>query len=328
MKFSKTLVTLLVLFALSMLVVVRPSTISTNAHASSSDDQAETARYSPELDQLRQQLAASGVVDVELAQAEYFTIATGYDAATSQTVIANDRTHLTNSQFVENDPRRGGQSFISYVVDQSDGGALSITPSGVVVLPNSATEPAIDQSMQTWGAVNCNGPAVVKAGDSGGNIDLVDNLVLGGIPGSPTADITQAGWLNPPFFNAIAPGGASSILGVTFTFIFLGPGGPTDIDNNGLADVAFREIYYNRGFGWGTNGNPTNVDVQSVATHEGGHAFGLGHFGKVFLTKKGSTIADIKYAPRAMMNAVYVSPFRELHGSDNGGFCHIWSNSH
>jgi len=327
MRFSKAPVTLLVLIALSMFVVVGPPTISTHAQPPKAD-QAEAPRYSPELDQLRQQLAASGVVDVELAQAEYFTTAAGYQAATSQTIIANNRTHLLNSQFVENDPRRGGQSYITYVVDQSDGGALSITPSGVVVLPNSATEPAVDQSMATWGAVNCNGPGVVKGGDSGGNIDVIDNLVLGGAPGSPTADITHGGWLNPPFFNAIAPGGGSNILGVTFTFIFVGPGGPTDIDNNGLADVAFREIYYNRGFGWGTNGLAPNVDVQSVATHEAGHAFGLAHFGKVFLTKKGTTISDIKYAPRAMMNAVYISPFRELTGTDNGSFCQIWANSH
>lgn len=287
----------------------------------------ESPRYSVELDLLRRQLAESGPAGVELAQAEYFTSAEGYDAATSQTIIANDRVHLINSQFVENDPRRGGQSHVTYVVDQSDGGALSITPAGVVALPNSVTEPVLDRSMSTWNEAGCNGPAVVKVSDSGGNIDLIDNLVLGGAPGSPTADITHGGWLNPPFFNAIAPGGAGFILGVTFTFVFTGPGGPTDVDNNGYADVAFREIYYNRGFGWGA-GAP-NVDIESVATHEAGHAFGLNHFGKVFVTKKDQlTAANVKYAPRAVMNAVYIEPFRQLTGADTSGFCSIWANSH
>jgi hypothetical protein len=328
----KRLMFLSVAVALSMLAAAVPPAASTHAaHPTSPDSENEAPRYSPELDQLRQQLAASGPAGVELARAEYITNKTGFDAATSQTLIANNRTHLINSQFVENDPRRGGTSYITYVVDQSDGSALTILPSNAVaLLPNATTEPIVDQSMARWETgPNCNGPAVVKVNDTGGNIDVIDNLVLGGAPGSPIADITHGGWLAPAFFNAIAPpNGASFILGVTFTFIFVDQNGPTDIDNNGMADVAFREIYYNRGVPWATNGSSNNVDIESVATHEAGHAFGLGHFGKVFLTKKGSTIDDIKYAPRAVMNAVYVSPFRELTGTDNASFCRVWANSH
>ena len=326
MRFKKTLVTLHLFLAVSLLVAFTPPAVSTRATAAADDS--EVPRYSPELDHLRQQMAASGVTNVALAKAEYFTTADGYNAATSQTLIANDRTHLIDSQFVENDPRRGGQSFITYVVDQSDGSATTNPPA---ILPNSVTEAAIDQSMATWAAVGCNGPGVVKVADSGGNIDLIDDLVLGGPIGSPTADITHAGWLPAPFFNAIAPpNGATFILGVTFTFIFVDPSfNPTDIDHNGLADVAFREIYYNRSFPWATNGSSNNIDIQSVATHEAGHGFGLGHFGKVFVTKKDPvTVANLKYAPRAVMNAVYASPFRELTGTDNGPFCHIWANSH
>lgn len=317
--------------ALLTLVATAPNVISTHAQPPTPGTDEEAPRYSPALDQLRQQLASSGAVaGVELARAEYVTNAAGFDAATSQTLIANDRTHLVDSQFVENDPRRGGVSYITYVVDQSDGAVLTVLPNNTVaVLPNSVTEPAVDRSMARWqNGPNCNGPAVVKIPDSGGNIDVIDNLVLGGAPGSPIADITHTGWLPAPFFDALAPGGSNFILGVTLTFVFTDQNGPTDIDHNGLADVAFREIYYNRAFPWGTSGAASNVDIESVVTHESGHAFGLGHFGKVFLTKKGTTEADIKYAPRAVMNAVYVSPFRELTGTDNASFCHVWANSH
>jgi hypothetical protein len=65
------------------------------------------------------------------------------------------------------------------------------------------------------------------------------------------------------------------------------------------------------------------VDVQSVVTHESGHEYGLGHFGKVFLNNKGV----IQYAPKAIMNAVYVSSFRDLTGTDNASFCQLWANA-
>lgn len=113
---------------------------------------------------------------------------------------------------------------------------------------------------------------------------------------------------------------------MTFTFIFVDNAGlPTDIDRNGRADAAFREIYYNRNFGW-ADGDviPANIDIESIVTHEAGHAFGLGHFGKVFFKNDGT----IQYAPKAIMNAVYVSQFRPLTGTDIASFCRIWANPH
>src|SRR4029453_125442 len=91
------------------------------------------------------------------------------------------------------------------------------------------------------------------------DIGIVESLL--GQTGGPffLADITHAGWL------------PANVIGVTFTFIFIAPatGAPTDIDNNGKADVAFREILYNDRFVWRTDGG--NIDVETVALHESGH---------------------------------------------------------
>ena len=65
------------------------------------------------------------------------------------------------------------------------------------------------------------------------------------------ADVVHAGWLGADFFDMVAPQGSTYILGVTFTIIFTDDNGdPTDIDSDGKADVAWREIYYNDAFPW------------------------------------------------------------------------------
>jgi hypothetical protein len=50
----------------------------------------------------------------------------------------------------------------------------------------------------------------------------------------------------------------------------------------------------------------------------------------VFVTKKaaadGIQIADVKYAPKALMNAVYITGRDEIRGTDNGSFCQIWAS--
>jgi len=289
---------------------------------------AVTGTYSPELDQIRQGLLARGIKDVELASAEISVAAdsAGWQGAT--TLIANDRTLTLSSAFVPRDPRRGGSANISYIVDESNEFAVSRTAALVpFLLTKTQLEPEIDASMLRWqNQPTCGAPAVTKVAYTGIDPDLIDGIVLGDASriGTPLADITQAGWLSRTFFDRLAPNGSSFILGVTFTFVFVNNGVPTDIDHDGRADVAFREIYYNQRFFWTTD--PTfqrAIDIQSVATHESGHAFGLGHFGLVFEDNKGV----IHFAPRAVMNAVYVSSFRNLAGTDDASFCQLWANA-
>jgi hypothetical protein len=286
--------------------------------------------FSPQLAAIQTGLRSAGVTHFALDSAEIIFSSGNWDGQSPHTLIANNRTHTLSSQFVEDDARRSSpRNTITYLVDQSDGSALSLNATGtaVLTLPNATTEPELDASMAAWSAVGCNGPIVAKSTDSGADPDLIDGLVFGNnaLVGTPFADVTHAGWLPRQFFDALAPNGSASILGVTFTFVFIdGAGNATDVDRNGRFDVAFREIYYNRRFPWGPGGNPRNVDIQSVAIHEAGHAFGLAHFGKVAIKAKG----DIQYAPKAIMNAVYIEEDRAIRGTDYGSFCQVWANSH
>ena len=95
----------------------------------------------------------------------------------------------------------------------------------------------------------------------------------------------------------------------------------TDIDNNGRADTAFREIYYDPSFSWADDGT-SDIDVETVALHELGHGLSQAHFGKVFVDKKG----NVKFAPKAVMNAVYVGPQPLLLGTDGAGHCANWAS--
>jgi hypothetical protein len=135
---------------------------------------------------------------------------------------------------------------------------------------------------------------------------------LGGSP-IPAADITHTGWLPAGLLN-------NRVIAVTFTFIFVSGGVPTDIDNNGGADVAFREILYNNAFLWGIN---SNVDVETIALHESGHGLSQGHFGKAFGTLSNG---KLHFAPRAVMNAAYSGIQQDIQATDNGGHCSIWGS--
>jgi len=290
---------------------------------------------SPFLANLDASLAAAGS-NLRVAKAEFIVDTSNWTGA-SQTLIANDRARGIGSEWVAGDPRRDGRVGVTYAFDPRQGRApFTRNPdgSGLRQVPFAELEPFLEEAMAAWRGRSCSGAPIDRvAVPAGLDPDFLDQLFLGSDGGRPfgqVSDIVQAGWQVPGFFTAFAGPAGSNIIGVTFTFWFVDAGGvPTDIDRNGKNDTGLAEIYYNTRFAWGSNQALNVVDFFSIIAHETGHGMGLAHFGKVFVTKhdaaNGIQIADIKYAPKALMNAVYVTGRSEIAGTDNSSFCQIWA---
>ena len=260
------------------------------------------------MDAVNISLAADGA-DYRVATAEYIT--SGESGEIGNTVIVRDiGNKQLDTDFVPGDARRawsaGGGNAITYAIDQT-GDAVPLFGG----LGAAATDAAIVSAMNTWDALTCSNLSLTRNPDDGLDIGIVAFLV--GLGGSPFvfADVQHAGW-------EIDFGGG--VLGVTFTFIFISGGVPTDIDSNGKADTALREIYYDLSHSWADDG-VTNTDVESVALHEAGHGLSQEHFGTVAIKNDGS----LTRVPFAVMNAVYTGPLTTLLGTDQGGHCSNWS---
>ncbi|MEW5916090.1 MAG: hypothetical protein AB1762_06780 [Gemmatimonadota bacterium] len=303
-------------FAAALLAACTDAPVSTPRQVSadvtlSVESESDLATY---MDVLNAQLESAGS-DYRVAVAEY--IAPGDSGQAGGTVLAkNVGNKQLTADFVPFDARRAGWSGpatgpaddITYAIDQT---IDAVPPFGGQTA--AQTTAAILAATATWENENCSALPLVQNPSFGLDIGIV--AFLNGLGGSPFvfADVQHAGWRDINF--------AGGILGVTFTFIFVSGSQPTDVDGNGLADVAFREIYYDPSFSWATNGT-ANIDVQSVAVHEAGHGLSQGHFGTVRLKNDGT----LQASPRAVMNALYAAPFRDLQGSDNGGHCSNWAN--
>ena len=262
-------------------------------------------------------LAAEGA-DYRVAIAEYITEGVGFDEA--NTVLAKDVGNKRLGQdFIPGDPRRNAWSGVT-AVGAVDNITYAIDRTGDAVPPfgglsGAQTDAAIVRAIATWGNVNCSSLGLTRNAE--GTTDIGRVAFLNGLGGSLAivADVQLAGWRDINF--------AGGILGVTFTFIFVNPatGVPTDNDGNGRLDAAFREIYFDPSFNWRDDG-VANIDVETVAVHEFGHGLSQAHFGKVVFKNDGS----LKASPRAVMNALYAGPFRDLTGTDNAGHCGNWAS--
>ena len=173
--------------------------------------------------------------------------------------------------------------------------------------------------MAAWDDFQCQGPNVVKVADNGADPDVVDGLLGQGSVGTTFADITHAGWLPAAFFNAIAPNGSASILGVTFTFVFAAPRGrPTSTAITAPTSPSRRSITTARSRGAPAATSPTSTSRASPPRGRPRvrpRSLRQGHGG--FAT------FEFHYSPKAIMNAVYVQEDRRILGTDIGSFCSI-----
>ena len=315
-----------------------PLTPSSAAEAKAASTPDEVVAVSPILGQINARLAASRLsIRVDRAQLLYSTkgLAGGQKATL---LLANDRSRGNGLEWVKGDPRRDGRIGVTYAI----GSNTSVAPftrdadgSNVRQLTTAEQEAKIDEAVAAWRALTCSSKPITRVPvPAGTDPDYLDEYFRGNPAGSPNyfqpADIVEAGWQPIEFFETIGGGPAGdNILGITFSFIFYdNAGNPTDIDRNGKGDLALSEIYYNAGYYYGTRAD-NSLDFFSILGHETGHALGLGHFGKLFVTAKdaadGLSISDVKFAPFALMNAGYAIP-NQIQGTDVSQFCQIWAS--
>jgi hypothetical protein len=259
------------------------------------------------MDRMNTNLEASGA-NYRIYQVEYLTSADSGEIG--QTVFFRDRgDKQLGAHWVPGDPRRDGHTNITYIVDQTEGAIDGLTV--------AQTTAAIDRAMSTWNNVQCSTIPITKLSDDPDrDLGLVEPFVFGQ-PGDveSLADITHAGWIPA----GLVP---NFVIAATFVSVFVDPatGQPTDINNDGKPDVAFREILYNDFHTWRINGD---VDVETVALHESGHGLSQDHFGKAFITGPNG---KIHFDPLAVMNAAYSGVQQSIKSTDNAGHCSIWSS--
>jgi hypothetical protein len=249
-----------------------------------------------------------------LAYAEYITAPGSGEAGGIEIFQQDVGNGQLSSDFVYGDPRRasfnGGSAGVNY----------SVNDTNVSVDANLSSQAFwMRESVNTWTSQTCSNTGINEVPHNG-TVGVVEVFFSGGgIPGTWGSDLTQVGFRSAAQFPYFAAN--PRVLGVAFTLVWVdGDGNPTDIDNNGKTDVAFREIYYNDEFDWSDNGAPDTIDFPTVAIHEVGHGLSAAHFGLIAV-KNGALFAK----PRTIMNAIYGGTLRELTGRDIASHCSNWS---
>jgi hypothetical protein len=216
---------------------------------------------------------------------------------------------------------------LTYVFDESDYTSDVST---------ADVEQALVSSFDTWNGVDRTTIHAAREVDNGDNFDILDGTILGGtcidivdltspyLNLAPAADIIVGGWLDAEYFVACL--GNKDIVGVTFT-VFSG-------DSNGdkYDDILFVEQFYNAGFDWTTSEAVyldffAPIDIETIAAHENGHAFGLDHFGGPVKNQPLLLKPNLKvFNPEAVMNAFYLGgEKRSLYPTDVAGLTTMYT---
>jgi hypothetical protein len=316
---------------------------TTATHALTASGSDEVTRVSAAMATMNLRLAAGGA-KVRVMKAEVLMKANGWNGLTSTIILANDRYRGIGMEWVPGDPRRDGRVGVTYAIRENPETYPTVRTGAATFGHASQAQMTaqIQEAVQAWRGQSCSVPMTRVA--PGTNPDFIDEFFRAVAAGTADtfapaadyaqpADIVESGFQKADWFRIVGEGpDGNYILGVTFTLGFTdAAGNETDIDNNHKVDIGLAEIYFNPYFAWTSTGESGFIDFYSVMTHETGHSLGLGHFGKLFVTKhdaaNGLQISDIKYAPYAIMNAAYVDGRNEIAGTDHSSFCQIWSSA-
>lgn len=221
----------------------------------------------------------------------------------------------------------------TYVLDASD---------FTTDIASGDAEAALVAAYDAWNDVANSSLTAVRVADPGTNMDVLDgtfdpagncltlfdvtspnlDLVQGTI--QPAADIVVGGWPREEYFSSCM--GSNQIIAVTWTFYLTdADGNPADGNGDHYVDALYVEQFFNPHFAWVVSGSQflnyqSGVDLQTIATHEDGHAHGLDHFGGPVVDQQWRLKGNNRvFQPEAVMNPYYLyGEKRALYATDEG----------